>query len=142
MPKKVLTGVVVSDKMQKTVTVLVERQFPHPLYGKVIKRSKKYLAHDPEEKYKLGDVVEIIESRPISKRKRFRVLRLVESGRMDLVEKYLIRRQNYESLSKRGGKACSSRRPTSRWPTTPGPGRSCASGCSRAPTPSTPPWGT
>jgi len=95
MPKKVLTGVVVSDKMQKTVTVLVERQFPHPLYGKVIKRSKKYLAHDPEEKYKLGDVVEIIESRPISKRKRFRVLRLVESGRMDLVEKYLIRRQNY-----------------------------------------------
>ena len=105
MPKKVITGVVVSDKMQKTVTVLVERQFPHPLYGKVIKRSKKYLAHDPEEKYKLGDVVEIIESRPISKRKRFRVLRLVESGRMDLVEKYLIRRQNYESLSKRGGKA-------------------------------------
>ncbi|AAS81661.1 30S ribosomal protein S17 [Thermus thermophilus] len=105
MPKKVLTGVVVSDKMQKTVTVLVERQFPHPLYGKVIKRSKKYLAHDPEEKYKLGDVVEIIESRPISKRKRFRVLRLVESGRMDLVEKYLIRRQNYQSLSKRGGKA-------------------------------------
>ena len=105
MPKKVLTGVVVSDKMQKTVTVLVERQFPHPLYGKVIKRSKKYLAHDPEEKYKLGDVVEIIESRPISKRKRFRVVRLVESGRMDLVEKYLIRRQNYQSLSKRGGKA-------------------------------------
>ena len=105
MPKKVLTGGVVSDKMQKTVTVLVERQFPHPLYGKVIKRSKKYLAHDPEEKYKLGDVVEIIESRPISKRKRFRVLRLVESGRMDLVEKYLIRRQNYQSLSKRGGKA-------------------------------------
>ena len=105
MPKKVLTGVVVSDKMQKTVTVLVERQFPHPLYGKVIKRSKKYLAHDPEEKYKLGDVVEIIESRPISKRKRFRVLRLVESGRMDLAEKYLIRRQNYQSLSKRGGKA-------------------------------------
>ena len=105
MPKKVLTGVVVSDKMQKTVTVLVERQFPHPLYGKVIKRSKKYLAHDPEEKYKLGDVVEIIESRPISKRKRFRVLRLVESGRMDLVEKYLLRRQNYQSLSKRGGKA-------------------------------------
>uniref|UniRef100_A0A831UAM7 Small ribosomal subunit protein uS17 n=1 Tax=Thermus islandicus TaxID=540988 RepID=A0A831UAM7_9DEIN len=105
MPKKVLTGVVVSDKMQKTVTVLVERQFPHPLYGKVIKRSKKYLAHDPEERYKVGDVVEIVESRPISRRKRFRVLRLVESGRLDLVEKYLVRRQNYESLSKRGGKA-------------------------------------
>jgi len=105
MPKKVLTGVVVSDKMQKTVAVLVERQFPHPLYGKVIKRSKKYLAHDPEEKYKVGDVVEIQESRPISKRKRFRVVRLVEGGRLDLVEKYLLRRQNYASLSKRGGKA-------------------------------------
>jgi small subunit ribosomal protein S17 len=105
MPKKVLTGVVVSDKMQKTVTVLVERQFPHPLYGKVIKRSKKYLAHDPEERYKVGDVVEIIEARPISKRKRFRVLRRVEGGRLDLVEKYLVRRQNYASLSKRGGKA-------------------------------------
>ncbi|WP_337845967.1 30S ribosomal protein S17 [Thermus sp.] len=105
MPKKVLTGVVVSDKMQKTVTVLVERQFPHPLYGKVIRRSKKYLAHDPNEEYKVGDVVEIIEARPISKRKRFRVLRRVEEGRMDLVEKYLVRRQNYQSLSKRGGKA-------------------------------------
>lgn len=105
MPKKVLTGVVVSDKMQKTVTVLVERQFPHPLYGKVIKRSKKYLAHDPEEQYKVGDVVEIIEARPISKRKRWRVVRLVEGGRLDLVEKYLVRRQNYASLSKRGGKA-------------------------------------
>ncbi|AFV75362.1 30S ribosomal protein S17 [Thermus oshimai] len=105
MPKKVLTGVVVSDKMQKTVAVLVERQFPHPLYGKVIKRSKKYLAHDPNDEYKVGDVVEIIEARPISKRKRFRVLRRVEEGRMDLVEKYLVRRQNYLSLSKRGGKA-------------------------------------
>ncbi len=105
MPKKVLRGVVVSDRMQKTVTVLVERQFPHPLYGKVVKRSKKYLAHDPEDRYKLGDVVEIIESRPISKRKRFRVLRLVEEGRLDLVERYQVRRQNYASLSKRGGKA-------------------------------------
>ncbi|APD09577.1 MULTISPECIES: 30S ribosomal protein S17 [Thermus] len=105
MPKKVLTGVVVSDKMQKTVTVLVERQFPHPLYGKVIKRSKKYLAHDPEERYKVGDVVEIVEARPISKRKRFKVLRLLESGRLDLVERYEVRRQNYASLSKRGGKA-------------------------------------
>ncbi|MGQ9736173.1 MAG: 30S ribosomal protein S17 [Thermaceae bacterium] len=103
MPKKALKGVVVSDKAQKTVTVLVERQFPHPLYGKVIRRSKKYLAHDEHEEYKVGDVVEIIESRPISKRKRFRVLRRLESGRMDLVEKYLVRRQNYETLAKRKG---------------------------------------
>lgn len=75
MPKKTLTGVVVSDKAAKTVTVLVERQMQHPLYGKVIKQSKKYLAHDETDQYKTGDVVEIIESRPMSARKRFRVVR-------------------------------------------------------------------
>jgi small subunit ribosomal protein S17 len=91
MPKKVLTGVVVSDRMAKTVTVLVERQFPHPLYGKVIKRSKKYLAHD-ESGCQLGDVVEIQEARPISARKRFRVVRKIEEGRLDLVERYLLRK--------------------------------------------------
>ncbi|RIH86588.1 30S ribosomal protein S17 [Calidithermus roseus] len=93
MPKKSLTGVVVSDKMQKTVAVLVERQFPHPLYGKVIKRSKKYLAHDEKGEYKLGDVVEIRESRPMSARKRFTVVRKVEEGRMDLIERYLLRKE-------------------------------------------------
>jgi small subunit ribosomal protein S17 len=93
MPKKSLTGVVVSDKMQKTVAVLVERQFPHPLYGKVIKRSKKYLAHDEKGEYKLGDVVEIRESRPMSARKRFTVVRRVEEGRMDLIERYLLRKE-------------------------------------------------
>jgi len=91
MPKKVLTGVVVSDRMAKTVTVLVERQFPHPLYGKVIKGSKKYLAHD-ESGCQLGDVVEIQEARPISARKRFRVVRKIEEGRLDLVERYLLRK--------------------------------------------------
>jgi small subunit ribosomal protein S17 len=85
--------VVVSDKMQKTVAVLVERQFPHPLYGKVIKRSKKYLAHDEKGEYKLGDVVEIRESRPMSARKRFTVVRKVEEGRMDLIERYLLRKE-------------------------------------------------
>ncbi|RDI95849.1 30S ribosomal protein S17 [Meiothermus sp. QL-1] len=93
MPKKVLTGVVVSDKAQKTVTVLVERQMRHPLYGKVIKRSKKYLAHDENEQYKLGDVVQIRESRPISRRKRFVVVGRLEEGRMDLVERYLLRKE-------------------------------------------------
>lgn len=93
MPKKSLTGVVVSDKMQKTVAVLVERQFPHPIYGKVIKRSKKYLAHDEKGEYKLGDVVEIKESRPMSARKRFTVVRKVEEGRMDLIERYLLRKE-------------------------------------------------
>ncbi|AEB12452.1 30S ribosomal protein S17 [Marinithermus hydrothermalis] len=93
MPKKVLTGVVVSDKMDKTVAVLVERQFAHPLYGKVVKRSKKYLAHDEENAYKVGDVVEIVESRPISKRKKWRVVRRLEEGRLDVVERYRLRKE-------------------------------------------------
>lgn len=93
MPKKTLTGVVVSDKAAKTVTVLVERQMQHPLYGKVIKQSKKYLAHDETDHYKTGDVVEIIESRPMSARKRFRVVRRLEEGRLDLVERYLLRKE-------------------------------------------------
>ena len=96
MPKKVLTGVVVSDKMDKTVAVLVERQFPHPLYGKVVRRSKKYLAHDEENAYKVGDVVEIIEARPISRRKRWRVVRRLEEGRLDLVERYRLRKKRGE----------------------------------------------
>jgi small subunit ribosomal protein S17 len=93
MPKQVLTGVVVSDKAQKTVTVLVERQMQHPLYGKVIKKSKKYLAHDEDDQYKLGDVVEIREATPISKKKKFVVIKRIEEGRMDLVERYLLRKQ-------------------------------------------------
>ncbi len=93
MPKKVLTGVVVSDKMDKTVAVLVERQFPHPLYGKVVRRSKKYLAHDEDNAYKVGDVVEIVEARPVSKRKRWRVVRRLEEGRLDLVERFFLRKK-------------------------------------------------
>lgn len=93
MPKKTLTGVVVSDKMQKTVAVLVERQMAHPLYGKVIRRSKKYLAHDEQENSKIGDIVEIKETRPLSANKMFMVVRTVEEGRMDLVERYLLRKE-------------------------------------------------
>ena len=93
MPRKVLTGVVVSDKMDKTVAVLVERQFPHPLYGKVTKRSRKYLAHDEENAYKVGDVVEIAEARPISGQKRWKVTRRLEEGRMDAVERYRLRKE-------------------------------------------------
>ena len=93
MPKKTLTGVVVSDKMQKTVAVLVERQMAHPLYGKVIRRSKKYLAHDEQQSAKIGDIVEIKETRPLSANKTFMVVRTVEQGRMDLVERYLLRKE-------------------------------------------------
>ena len=79
--KKVLQGRVTSDKAHKTVTVHVERRFKHPLYGKVVTVSKKYLAHDETNQYGIGDVVEITAARPMSKRKRFIVSRLVEKAR-------------------------------------------------------------
>ena len=69
MPRRVLQGVVVSDKRDKTVTVLVERRVMHPLYKKFIKRSKRYQAHDETNSAKVGDTVRIIETRPISKTK-------------------------------------------------------------------------
>ncbi len=71
----ILKGVVVGDKMDKTVVVSVSRFIKHPLYGKFYKSSKKYKAHDEENKYKLGDSVEIIETKPISKDKHFRVIK-------------------------------------------------------------------
>ena len=77
-------GVVVGKKMKKTVTVRVERQLRHPLYKKIVKRQKKFLAHDEYEKCKLGDVVRIIETRPISKRKRWRVTEIVGLSSADV----------------------------------------------------------
>lgn len=74
MPKRVLQGIVTSDKGDKTVIVKVERRYSHPKYGKVVRVSKKYAAHDPENKFKSGDKVEIIESRPISKTKKWHVV--------------------------------------------------------------------
>jgi small subunit ribosomal protein S17 len=70
-----LKGVVVSDKMDKTISVVVSRFVKHPLYGKFYKVSKKYKAHDEENKYKIGDKVEIVETKPISKDKRFKVVK-------------------------------------------------------------------
>jgi len=80
--KRTLTGRVVSDKMDKTVTVLVESKVKHPMYGKVVRRSKKYHAHDENNEFKAGDLVEIQESAPIAKTKAWRVTRLVEKGRV------------------------------------------------------------
>ena len=77
---RVLTGRVVSDKRNKTVTVLVERRVQHELYGKYIVRSKKYSAHDEQGQFHLGDLVEIAESRPISKTKSWVVTRLIEKS--------------------------------------------------------------
>ena len=74
MPKKILRGVVVGDKPDKTITVLVERKFQHPVLKKVIKSKKKYSVHDHENRYKNGDKVSIIESKPFSKTKKFQVL--------------------------------------------------------------------
>lgn len=79
--RKIRTGVVVSDQNDKTVTVLVERQFAHPLYTKQIRKTKKYRVHDENNEYKNGDVVRITETRPLSKTKRWRVLELVDSGK-------------------------------------------------------------
>jgi small subunit ribosomal protein S17 len=74
MPKRLLQGVVVSDKADKTVVVDVERRFTHPLLKKTVRRTKKYQAHDPENRFKVGDRVTIQESRPISKSKRWIVV--------------------------------------------------------------------
>ena len=74
MPKKILTGIVVSDKPNKTVTVLVERKYQHPVLKKVVKVKKKYNAHDENNKFKNGDKVSIIESKQFSKNKKFQVM--------------------------------------------------------------------
>ena len=74
MPKKILTGVVISDKPNKTITVLVERKYQHPVLKKIIKVKKKYHAHDENNKFKSGDKVSIIESKPFSKNKKFQVI--------------------------------------------------------------------
>ena len=84
MPKKILTGVVISDKPNKTVTVMVERKYSHPVLKKVIKVRKNYNAHDENNTFKTGDKVSIIESKPFSKNKKFQVM---ESNKQWLVYK-------------------------------------------------------
>ena len=82
MPKRILQGTVVSDKNAKTVVVQVERRFIHPVMGKTVRRSKKYHAHDEKGEYKMGDLVEIAETRPISKTKSWVVTKLLEKARL------------------------------------------------------------
>ena len=79
MPKRILTGIIVSDKTEKTVVVKVERRVKHPLYGKIIKRSKKYHAHDEANEFKQGETVRIEETRPMSKLKTWRVIDRVDT---------------------------------------------------------------
>ena len=86
MPKRILVGTVVSDKTDKTVTVSVERKVKHPLYGKIIRRSKKYHAHDEENSFKTGETVRIEETRPISKTKSWKVLDRVIASKGEALE--------------------------------------------------------
>ena len=76
--RKSRIGTVVSDKADKTVTVQVERRFAHPLYGKQVAKTKKYLAHDEHNEFRVGDTVRMVETRPLSKAKRWRVAELIE----------------------------------------------------------------
>lgn len=81
-PKRTLTGRVVSDKMEKTVTVLIERKVTHPVIGKIMRRSKKYHAHDENNECHEGDLVTIEECRPIAKTKAWRVAQLIEKAKV------------------------------------------------------------
>lgn len=86
MPKRVLTGTVVSDKGDKTIVVRVERRVKHPLYGKIIKRSKKYHAHDAANEYRSGEIVRIEECAPVSKLKTWAVVDRIGTAHMGTVE--------------------------------------------------------
>jgi len=79
--RKVREGLVVSDKMDKTVVVAVESRVRHPLYGRIMRRTKRYKAHDETNEFHVGDTVEIVECRPLSKDKTWRVSRLIERAR-------------------------------------------------------------
>ena len=76
--RKLRVGTVVSDRMDKTIVVNVETRMPHPLYGKIVRVSKKYMAHDEENQCHMGDVVRIMETRPLSRTKRWRLLEIME----------------------------------------------------------------
>jgi small subunit ribosomal protein S17 len=79
--RKSRTGLVVSDKMNKTVVVAIERRVPHPVYGKMVTRTKRLKAHDEENSAKVGDTVRIVETRPLSKDKRWRLVEIIDRAR-------------------------------------------------------------
>ncbi|MEZ4919252.1 MAG: 30S ribosomal protein S17 [Saprospiraceae bacterium] len=79
--RKQRTGVVVSNKMDKTISVRVERRIKHPIYGKTVKRSKKFFAHDEENSCNIGDSVRIMETRPLSRNKRWRLVEIIERAK-------------------------------------------------------------
>ncbi len=79
--RKQRVGIVTSNKMQKTITVSIERKVKHPIYGKFIKKTKKYAAHDEDNQCGIGDVVRIMETRPLSKNKRWRLVEIIEKAK-------------------------------------------------------------
>ncbi len=79
--RKTRVGVVTSNKMEKSITVTVERRIPHPIYGKFVKLTKKFMAHDEKNECQIGDLVKIMETRPLSKNKRWRLLEVVEKAK-------------------------------------------------------------
>jgi len=79
--RKIRSGMVTSDVNDKTITVMIERRFRHPLYGRVVKSKKKLLAHDEQNNAKLGDLVEVMETRPLSKTKRWRLTKVIERAK-------------------------------------------------------------
>ena len=79
--RKERTGLVVSDKMDKSITVVIERKEKHPIYGKFLKRTKKFIAHDESNDCNIGDTVKIIETRPLSKNKRWRLVEILERAK-------------------------------------------------------------
>ena len=84
--RRLLPGIVTGDRMDKTITVRVERRFKHPKYGKYVKRHKKYHAHDENNEAKVGDTVELMATRPLSKTKRWRLVRILEVSEVDAGE--------------------------------------------------------
>jgi len=86
-------GVVIANNMKKTVTVLIERQVRHPVYKKIIKRRTKFLAHDEYEKCKVGDLVKIVETRPLSKRKRWRVQEILGLSSADSEKEFEVNKE-------------------------------------------------
>ena len=79
--RKIRTGIVASNKMNKTITVTVERKVKHPMYGKFLKKSTKFMAHDEEQTANIGDTVRIMETRPLSKNKRWRLVEILEKAK-------------------------------------------------------------
>jgi small subunit ribosomal protein S17 len=111
MPRRILEGQVVSDKTDKTITVLVERRFMNPMYKKYVKRSTKYAAHDENNQFKTGDRVRIIECRPISKTKRWTVLTTDEATKSANEKKNKEEAAKQASVKKTDGKTAAAKKP-------------------------------